>query len=479
MFSATRLVVTILFCRCELVRPLSIVSLAPILIFIQAIQIVSSSTVDTNIFKTPFNLNVTLTAIQNARDSIVNVTDEFWQANRTNLSAKFLRLSFHDSIGGMDGCVDLTDMDNFGLDIPIDALKPIVTQFSTQETGLSRADIWALAGLTGVEISQVSNTPYKFPLQYIGRVDCDSDRTVVCQNVQNDIVPCAYNSGPRRVAPSPDLDTVELLHFFYTTFGFSARQTVVIMGAHTIGFAKRENSGFDGSVGWVLDPHRFNNEYYRMIIGAGNCVGEYIEEAPDWFRETMSNKDLKNDKNISIPDRFVWTHPNENRDSPSLIMTSSDMALVRDFTESQDSNSKAVTCKFIQKPHCPYSSQTGHLAAEYRNNNKMWIRDFRDTFNLMISRGYNTTVVEQDTSDECVNCLTQVDFSLTLSPTSVPTSMPTGASSTMPTRPTTSSHSHSPIASPITSTATTASAHSFMLATSTFCILTFSFLVAG
>ena len=42
--------------------------------------------------------------------------------------------------------------DNAGLEIPIDALSPIVTQYVTPTTGLSRADIWALAGLTGAEI---------------------------------------------------------------------------------------------------------------------------------------------------------------------------------------------------------------------------------------------------------------------------------------------------------------------------------------
>jgi len=56
-----------------------------------------------NIFHGNIDLDVTLQAVENARESIVNVTNVFWRANRTNLSAKFLRLAFHDAIGGMDG----------------------------------------------------------------------------------------------------------------------------------------------------------------------------------------------------------------------------------------------------------------------------------------------------------------------------------------------------------------------------------------
>mmetsp|Transcript_23172 Transcript_23172/g.27398 ORF Transcript_23172/g.27398 Transcript_23172/m.27398 type:complete len:86 (-) Transcript_23172:3-260(-) len=75
--------------------------LTTVLILLRAIALVSGR-ID-NIFEDDANLTATLEAIQNARESIINVTNLFWQANRTNLSAKFLRLAFHDSIGGMDG----------------------------------------------------------------------------------------------------------------------------------------------------------------------------------------------------------------------------------------------------------------------------------------------------------------------------------------------------------------------------------------
>ena len=63
--------------------------------------------------------------------------------------------------------------DNSGLEIPIDALRLINMQYSTPTTGLSQADIWALAGLTGAEISQTRPSIMLFPLQFIGRIYCN------------------------------------------------------------------------------------------------------------------------------------------------------------------------------------------------------------------------------------------------------------------------------------------------------------------
>jgi len=392
----------------------------------------SNDSGSSNIFKSSFNLTVTLDAIENAREAIISVTKEFTKANGTNLSAKFLRLAFHDAIGGMDGCVDLSHSDNFGLEIPIDALKPIVKEYSTPETGLSRADIWALSSVTGVEISQVSSVPLKFPLQYIGRVDCDAPtRTEPCLDSNQNEVSCTYDRGPSRPAPSPHLDTTALLHFFRTVFDFSPRQTVVIMGAHTLGFAKRENSGFNGPVGWVRDPNKFNNEYYRMLVGQGNCVEEYVELAPNWSTGKQKNDDIVDHYGNAIPDRFLWTRrssDSSNVDGDSvtldLIMTTSDIALVRDFTGYRDKRSNDIKCEFIfGTDKCPFSRLTGDLMAEYRRDNKKWLNDFRDTFNLMITHKYDTSF-EGDVPDECTNCLIQVDFSITKHPTSSPSGQP-------------------------------------------------------
>jgi Peroxidase len=135
-------------------------------------------------------------------------------ANVDGMLAKFVRLSFHDCVGGCDGCVDLSNPSNFGLDLPINVLAPIVKQSANF---LTTGDVWALAGLVSVKQSQV-NTSFAFPLQFVGRPHC-AGRT---------------SKGPNRQLPSAHLTTKGVVDFFQETFGFSPQQSVAILGAHTL-----------------------------------------------------------------------------------------------------------------------------------------------------------------------------------------------------------------------------------------------------
>eukprot|EP00899_Mesostigma_viride_P027776 jgi/Mesvir1/8183/Mv12482-RA.1 len=130
--------------------------------------------------------------IQTVRDSISSLfTDQ------PNLPAKFLRLSFHDCVGGCDGCVDLGNPDNNGLLIPINALEPVYDQF---KANLSRADIWAIAGLEGARYSQMDGMPakVKFRLDQYGRQDCGDLPT----------------KGPLRDLPGANWDGPKVMGYF-------------------------------------------------------------------------------------------------------------------------------------------------------------------------------------------------------------------------------------------------------------------------
>jgi Peroxidase len=129
--------------------------------------------------------------------------------------AKFIRLSFHDCVGGCDGCVDLANPSNFGLELPVDALAPIVEH---NKKFLTTGDVWALAGLVAAGKSQ-ENTTFKFPLNYIGRPQCAGNAT---------------RAGPHRTLPSAHFTTKQVVDFFNKTFQFSAKETVAILGSHTL-----------------------------------------------------------------------------------------------------------------------------------------------------------------------------------------------------------------------------------------------------
>jgi Peroxidase len=137
------------------------------------------------------------------------------------MEAKFVRLAFHDCVGGCDGCVDMSNPSNFGLDLPIDALEPVV-QHNTPF--LTTGDVWALAGLVAARLSQkVKLGPREpmaqFRLQYAGRRKCAGGAT---------------KGGPQRQMPSAHFTTKQVVDFFKTTFGFSHAEAAIIMGAHSL-----------------------------------------------------------------------------------------------------------------------------------------------------------------------------------------------------------------------------------------------------
>lgn len=112
------------------------------------------------------------------------------------LLPKFLRLAFHDCVGGTcDGCVRLDDPDNKGLREPMEALKDCQKDFNYE---VSRADCWAMAGIAASEAAAAKDpsiingtiAPPDYDFTYIGRCDCED---------ADDI----GDGGPERKMPGP------------------------------------------------------------------------------------------------------------------------------------------------------------------------------------------------------------------------------------------------------------------------------------
>jgi hypothetical protein len=163
------------------------------------------------------------------------------------LAATYLRMGFHDCVpdglaSGCDGCLNLvTNPTNNGLRVAVDSLAPIVADL--EDLCVSRADLWAYAVLVAAEVSQDTHT---FTDDFeVGRINCETAGTCSGSN-------CAsFGPDEEDDHPSADLTTHQLLDFMDEHFGFGARETVAIMGVHTLGEALPENSGFEGELGWV------------------------------------------------------------------------------------------------------------------------------------------------------------------------------------------------------------------------------------
>jgi len=309
------------------------------------------------------------------------------------LIPKFLRLGFHDCVGGCDGCVDLDNADNKGLKEPIEAIHSLVEKFSESH---SRADIWALATLVSADMAVLKDRPVglNFPMRYIGRKDCSGASP-------------SGVGGPDVEMPSNDLTTHELLDFFKKYFDFDEDETVTIMGVHAVAVAHRENVGFGNKGkedGWVFDAESYSldNRYYGMLAGDN-----------DWHMELVHNDN-------GIPSRYQWYHEKDGEEERP-IMTNSDMSLVRDFSDyihdDKDGNGGAVSCSYKDdksygsegakeapytrgrrtlqyeegykaKVACPVASHTMEKMIEYKMDNELWLYEFQHVLEKMVKNGY-------------------------------------------------------------------------------------------
>ena len=310
-------------------------------------------------------------AITSAVSEINDIID-----NRITIAPTFVRLGFHDCVGGCDGCVDMTNPDNAGLEDAINALSSVVSNPQYTEAGLSRADLWALAAITGANYAK-PDTSFFFEPAYYGRTNCE-DVGLPCLDANNNEVSCTATTGPHRDLPSADLDTEDVLDFFNDNFDFTDDETVALMGAHSIGRALRANSGFDGSAGWVNNENTLDNEYYRQIVGD---EGDLFN-GPNWNQNEVIN-------NGQIPDRFQWERNARGNDGgPELIMLNSDIALVRTFGDNLDMETGEVSCRFRNNNACDAASTLDQMGV-YRNNNELWLEDFKNVFEKMLIHGYN------------------------------------------------------------------------------------------
>ena len=133
-------------------------------------------------------------------------------------------------------------------------------QGSLRERGKSRADLWALAALTAAELGMhyhnsqcdarnmtlfcggnPDNDPCeaKLPLPKFkyGRKDCTSQ----CEGPNNFYEFC---TNAKESHPDPHGNGNSVTTFFKEEFQLSAKETIALMGAHTLGHSNERISGF-------------------------------------------------------------------------------------------------------------------------------------------------------------------------------------------------------------------------------------------
>ena len=228
-----------------------------------------------------------------------------------------IRLSWHDSgtfcsktmSGGAHAAMrfsnshEARDDANAGLDKARKLLEPLKEKYPE----VSYADLWSLAAVVSIKEMKGPDIPWR-----PGRKDAeDPSESVECGRLPNAEKGCKHL---RRV---------------FGRMKFSDQDIVALSGAHTVGSAHSDRSGYTGS--WTKNPTVFDNSYFITLI-------RYA-----W---------------MPTPGRTGCTifKPAEDSSSP-IIMLPSDVALLQDlemkrwvetYAESQDTFFTDFTDAFVR-----------------------------------------------------------------------------------------------------------------------------------
>lgn len=228
-----------------------------------------------------------------------------------------LRMAGHDfmdwdgSSGGADGCVDFADPDNNGLQPCLWSGEGNVSLNDAWDNDaikheVSLADFIVIAAEAVMyrqrgAIQPALNLSAKFTWGRVTALEC----------------------GQNARLPNPDESCAANDKTFIQNMNLTWRQTAALMGVHTLGRARKENSGFSG---WWSDPNNsavFNNNYFHSLALKG------------WAPEVVS---------FQGKSKTQWKRVGETSGRFHEMMLNTDMCLLYANTDNSDLDSNGRQC---------------------------------------------------------------------------------------------------------------------------------------
>lgn len=205
--------------------------------------------------------------------------------------------------GGSDGCVNFEDPDNKGL-VECLTASGVASAYNDYCDHLSLADFIVVASEAVIIRTHsgysATNTfgDRTVGARFAGRFKAGRNTTAQCPN----------NVGlmPKAQDGCGELKSIFLDHIYNKSKSARGawRLTAAISGAHTLGQARVNNSGFEGHWSDEANQGKFNNDYYRSLlmkgwgpelgVSAGHDQWKRVDQfnSSGTFREMMLNTDV-------------------------------------------------------------------------------------------------------------------------------------------------------------------------------------------
>lgn len=171
-------------------------------------------------------------------------------------------MDFKDGEGGSDGCIDLKDPDNNGL---VECLHEGEFGHSVEDSYKQFCGTISLADFIVIAAEAVMSITRQNVL------DDDASRQAIdfrsrFRYGRTTAMTCEFAEGR---LPNPENSCPAVEETFVTSMGLDWPQAAALMGVHTLGRAKVENSGYNGWWSDAQNSGKFNNDYYISILAKG------------------------------------------------------------------------------------------------------------------------------------------------------------------------------------------------------------------
>lgn len=154
------------------------------------------------------------------------------------------------------------------------------------DTGMSRADFYALASVVAVRVASNQQDCRQLRLP----PGCDPPRPDI--TIRYGRMDCATSPNSTADSGFPDAhgDLDHVMEIFRNGMGLTERQVVALIGAHTLGMTTPRNSGFQGP--WAPPTNRFDNAFFRTLVSNNS----------DWHQSELNFPDTP----PGLNPRYQW-----------------------------------------------------------------------------------------------------------------------------------------------------------------------------